>query len=77
MFVTSEVISHELNAITSIGKREKVLSLLSLAREHVTFNPDIISFAEALWQNGAETYYTLHYVCARKAGAAFVTIDDA
>lgn len=41
MLVTSEVVFHELNAITSIDKREKVLSLLLLAREHVILTPEI------------------------------------
>lgn len=74
---TSEVISHELNAITSIDKRERVLSLLSLSREHITLTPDIVRSARTLWQNGVDAYDALHYACALSAGAAFVTVDDA
>lgn len=77
VLVTSEVISHELNAITSFDKREKALSCLSLAREHVILTPDIISSAEMLWQNGVDTYDALHYACALSADAVFVTVDDA
>ncbi|PKL60366.1 MAG: hypothetical protein CVV33_03050 [Methanomicrobiales archaeon HGW-Methanomicrobiales-4] len=74
--VISEVISHELNAINSIDKREKTLSFLSLAREHVTLTPDIIRLAESFWYNGVDTYDSLHYACALSTGASFVTVDD-
>ena len=48
-----------------------------LAREHVTLTPDIISFAQILWQNGIGTYDALHYASALSAGATFLTVDDA
>lgn len=76
VLVTSEVVSHELNAITSIDKREKVLSLLLLARENIILTPDIISFAQTLWKNGVGTYDALHYASALSAGATFLTVDD-
>lgn len=76
MLVTSEVVSHELNAITSIDKCEKVLSLLLLARENIILTPDIISFAQTLWKNGVGTYDALHYASALSAGATFLTVDD-
>ncbi len=70
------MISHELNAITHINKREKVLSFLLLAREYVPLTPDIIHFAETIWKNGVDTFDVLHYASALSTGAAFVTVDE-
>ena len=77
VLVTSKVISHELNAITSIGKREKVLSLLSLAREHVTLTPDITSFVKLYGRMEWIPIMLFINTCALSAGAALVTADDA
>ncbi|WP_319578908.1 hypothetical protein [uncultured Methanospirillum sp.] len=50
--------------------------MLSLALEHVILTPDIISFAQTLWQNGVGTYDALHYASALSAGEAFLMVDD-
>ena len=76
VLVSSEVISHELNAITSIDKREKALSFLSISRENIILTPDIIGSSEFFWQSGVNTYDALHYACALSAGASFITVDD-
>jgi predicted nucleic acid-binding protein len=76
VLVTIEVISHELNAITSFDKREKAFSFLSIPHEHVTLTQDIIRTAELFWQNVIDTYDALHYACALSAGAPFITVDD-
>ena len=70
------MISHEINAITSIDKREYVFSFLSIACKQVTLTPGIINAAESFWQNGIDTYDALHYACALSAGAYFLTVDD-
>ena len=67
--------SRRVDIVTTDGVSKYILPYIS--REHVILTPDIIRFAETLWQNGVDTYDALHYACALSAGAAFVTVDDA
>jgi predicted nucleic acid-binding protein len=74
--VTSEAITEELSKIPDIKKRLRVEKIVSVAKEHILIDEEIISRMHELITMGGDAMDSLHIACAERAGAVFLTTDD-
>ena len=74
--VTSEVIEEELSKIPDIRKRLRVGKILSVAKESMLIDEEIISRMHGLIILGGDAMDSLHIACAERAGAVLLTTDD-
>ena len=74
--VTSEVIDEELSKIPDIRKRLRVGKILSVAKESILIDEEIISRMHELIIFGGDAMDSLHIACAERAGAVLLTTDD-
>ena len=74
--VTSEVIEEELSKIPDIRKRLRVGKILSVAKESILIDEEIISRMHELIILGGDAMDSLHIACAERAGAVLLTTDD-
>jgi predicted nucleic acid-binding protein len=74
--VTSEVIEEELSKIPDIRKRLRVGKILSVAKESILIDEEIISRMHELIFHGGDAMDSLHIACAERAGAVLLTPDD-
>jgi predicted nucleic acid-binding protein len=75
--IGSEVIEFEISGISDEERRKNVRSLMQFAHEHVNLDPDLVTRARSFHEQGLETFDSLHLACAERAGAVFLTTDDA
>jgi predicted nucleic acid-binding protein len=74
--VTSEAITEELSKISDIRKRLRVEKIVSVAKESIIIDKEIISRMHNLITMGGDAMDSLHIACAEQAGAVFLTTDD-
>ena len=74
--VTSEAITEELLKIPDIRKRLRAEKVVSVAKESILVDEEIISRMHALVAVGGNAMDSLHIACAERAGAVFLTTDD-
>ena len=75
--IGSEVIEFEISGISDEERRKNVRSFIQFAQEQVDLDPDLVTRARSFHELGLETFDSLHLACAERAGAVFLTTDDA
>jgi hypothetical protein len=74
--VSSEAITEELSKIPDIWKRLRVEKIVSVAKEQVFIDEEIIARMHELISMGGDAMDSLHIACAEHAGAVLLTTDD-
>jgi len=75
--VGSEVIESEIDQIQDPERRENVENLLQLVRSRIVIDGTTEKQARIFHTMGLDPFDALHLACAKKAGAIFLTTDDA
>jgi predicted nucleic acid-binding protein len=76
-WLSSNVLSYELQQIPDRGRRERVLALISAAHETLHVNDNAIARGQQLEALGFDAFDALHLACAEQAQAdLFLTTDD-
>ncbi len=75
--VGSEAIESEIFEISDEERRENVESVLQFAESRVEIDDEIEARAREYHRYGLDPFDALHCACAEKAGAIFLTTDDA
>lgn len=74
--VTSEAITEEISKIPDFRKRLRVKKIVSVAKENIFINDDIIVRMHEIIAGGGDAMDSLHVACAESAGAVLLTTDD-
>ncbi|NTV00511.1 MAG: type II toxin-antitoxin system VapC family toxin [Methanoregulaceae archaeon] len=75
--VGSEAIESEIFEIADEERRESVESVLQFTRNRVVIDEEVEGIARGYHRSGLDPFDALHLACAERAGAVFLTTDDA
>ena len=76
-WVTSAVVSHEIEAVPNQERRSRLQQILKGARLFVPLNDTMVARGEELQGLGLKAYDALHVACAEQAHVdVFLTTDD-
>ena len=76
-WVTSAVVSHEVDAVPNRDRRYRLLELLKRAGQFVPLSDTTVERGEELKGMGLKAYDALHVACAEQAQVdVFLTTDD-
>jgi predicted nucleic acid-binding protein len=74
--VTSDAITEEISKIADSRKKLRVEKVVSIAKEQVFIDREIIARMYEIIATGGDAMDSLHLACAERAGAVFLTTDD-
>jgi predicted nucleic acid-binding protein len=74
--VTSEAVTEEISKIPDSRKRLRVEKIVSVAKERILIDDDIIARMHEIIAVGGDAMDSLHIACAESAGAVLLTTDD-
>lgn len=74
--VTSEAVTEEVTKIPDSRKRLRVEKIVSVAKERILINDDIIARMREIIAGGGDAMDSLHIACAESTGAVLLTTGD-
>jgi len=74
--VSSEAVTEEIAKIPDLRKRLRVEKMVSVAKERILIDDDIIARMHEIIAVGCDAMDSLHIACAESAGAVLLTTDD-
>lgn len=75
--LNSDTISYKVSRIPDAERRAKVNSIISMAKEHIQIDENVIERAKQIQKLGVKGFDALHVACSEKGKAdIFLTTDD-